>query len=131
MLALTAAWYWAHHPNQRHIVLNTATDNLPLAGQVTQAQFDVISGVVASDRNSYPNRFNSYTKNMNFIQKGGNPYESMQEVLQQLGLKTANTVGYEKQLGIIFSPLNRCPLTVLHIYWRRISHQIQRPILLK
>ena len=103
LLALSAGWYWANHLNKPTVNLYASTDNLPSIS-VTQTQFDVISGVIASDRGSFDERFGSYTDNLHILTNNGNPYENIQKVLANLGIKAASKAGYEQQFGISLRP---------------------------
>ena len=110
MMARSAAWYWSKHvtkaradtlveigapefsavdtgiPPQHHWVYD------PYTGNVTAR--------IATYHPSFEIRYDSWKKNVGYAYTGGNPYESMRDVLNRVGIQSVNAKDYESQFGI-------------------------------
>jgi predicted chitinase len=112
LLALSAADFWSiHNKNNNADILNenaTTPPNLtPLPAKpnvpyyhVGNQYTDLITQGIATAVGSFSIRFNYWRANVSNAHTGGNPYESMIDVLNRVGINAVNTQGYQSQFGI-------------------------------
>ena len=55
---------------------------------------------IASYHPSFDDRYNWWNDNVGYAYTGGNPYESMRDVLNRVGIQSVNATSYESQFGI-------------------------------
>ncbi|WP_162084669.1 tandem-95 repeat protein [Sulfuriferula nivalis] len=109
--ALSGAWFWGSNVNMAGHSLNKEADKLTATPANDATAFRKVSAGIATDSGSFGARFDWYAKIiMPLAQDGGNPYESMQQVLQRLGINSTNAAGYEKQFGINLNVSTRQPI---------------------
>jgi putative chitinase len=116
LAARSAAWFWAKRAvvHRVQVNLNTLADELSFTGATTElADFNSVSSGVGAA--GHPERWTAYTKIVNAVKAGTNPYENMQKVLESLGVKVTNKEGYEKQFGISLRPPTRLPIDAVHL----------------
>lgn len=111
--AQSAAWLW-----QQDLGLNIRADALDetdasppvftysepghkIRGYVPGNPYtDKITRKIAGDVPSFDNRWKSWRNNITLERTGGNPYESVQDVLDRVGIHTVNAKGYKSQIGL-------------------------------
>ena len=72
---------------------------------------------------------NNYIGNVNLLTTGGNPYESMREVLAKLGIKTTGQSSFEGQFGIAVRPPTKLPTPITSTPHKLVTETIVRPVL--
>jgi len=73
---------------------------------------DTITKRIATDVNSFKARWGNWQKNVGYAYTGGNPYESMRDVLNHIGFQGVNAQGYESQFGITLR--KRTPVEIVN-----------------
>ena len=111
MAARSAGFYWSRHVgnsqadslvegNPNRPTMNAAANRYLGGNQYT----DIISIRVGNDEASFPDRFVLWQSNLGQAYSNRNPYESMRDVLNRLGIRSSNATGFEQQFGITLRP---------------------------
>jgi hypothetical protein len=110
--ARSAALYWSQRvSNARADALDenntapppityTEPNHVPHYVVGTNSYTDNITRRIGRDVASYVTRFTDWQRNVLLAHTGGNPYESMRDVLNRVGIKAVNAPSYQNQFGI-------------------------------